>query len=146
MLYKNVQTCNVLIDFVDLRKSVEEVWDRFHPGNVALSAEEKMEVLQAFDAWIVRNGETFLQLHHHRHQAKLAAKALARVEALRTEDRVLALTQHVKPQTTETKTHFSVPFQKFRLWFMYTCSAIANHREQVVVLKKKKLHIKEIKA
>jgi hypothetical protein len=138
LLYKPINTCNVLIGYTELRRALAEVWDLFHPGQVELSADEREEVLFAFDTWIVKHGQSFLHRHYHQHLSRVEAATLARLETLRQQsDPVLALSAPALPKDTE-KAHFSVPFQSFRAWFLRTCDNIERYRVKVGHIDSKK--------
>ena len=139
LLFKSVGTCNVLIDYEDLRDSMEESWSLFHPGGVEMVADERFEVMSSFNAWIARHGTAYQHLHYHQAHAKLLADQLARIETLQTSsDPILALSTPEVSTSDANKLHFSVPFQRFRQWYMQTCAAIVKYRLIVGNEQKKK--------
>jgi hypothetical protein len=145
LLYKPINTCNVLIGYNELRRALAEVWDLFHPGGVELSEDEREEVLFAFDTWIVKHGQSFLHRHYHQHISRVETATLARLKSLRTKfDPVLALSAPDVPSEAD-KAHFSVPFQSFRVWFLRTCSNIERYRALQGHVEGKKLQPRNIK-
>ncbi len=116
---KESDSCDVLIEFVDLRILLEDALSVFQPLGQALSYEEKDEIVESCYAWLVQNGDAFLEAHYNNDTTRIAAATLARINHT-------AEAEEGKTQVT----NFSVPFQQFRLWFLSTGSAVVRYREQ----------------
>ena len=116
---KESDACDVLIEFVDLRILLEDALSVFQPLGQALSYEEKDEIVESCYAWLVQNGDAFLEAHYNNDTTRIAAATLARINHT-------AEAEEGKTQVT----NFSVPFQQFRRWFLSTGSAVVRYREQ----------------
>jgi hypothetical protein len=117
-----IETCNVLIEFFDLRALLEEALRVYRPLGQALTFEERQEVVESCYSWLLLHSDEFLSEHYNANQAKVSHALLVRKSSS------LALPD-AKPDPQEQDINYSVPFQKFRRWFNGTAAAVERYRE-----------------
>lgn len=116
---KEAASCDVLIEFFDLRILLEEALSVYQPLGQALSHEEKDEIVDSCYAWLVQHGDAFLESHYNHDTNRIAAATLARINHSQAAD-----------SGAVQSTNFSVPFQQFRRWFLSTGTAVTRYRQQ----------------
>jgi hypothetical protein len=124
---KDHTKCNVLIEFSDLRILLEEALNVYRPHNCALSSEERDEVVDSCYAWLTKHGDMFLDEHYNHDANKVAQATMARLLSSSVVELGAASTA---PATAGAySVNFSVPFQKFRRWFLTTAAAVDRYRD-----------------
>jgi hypothetical protein len=126
---KDYTKCNVLIEFSDLRIVLEEVLNVYQPHHLSLSLEERDEVVESCYAWLTKHGDMFLDEHYNHDANKVAQATLARLVSSSAVDVGTGAGGSTAVTAGAYSTNFSVPFQKFRRWFLTTAAAINRFRE-----------------
>ena len=107
---KAATECDVLVEFFDLRIMLEEVLFVYQPLGMPLSPEQKDSLVVSLYAWLAQHADALLDEHYHHDTNRIAAATLVRIEH--------SLPQASTADPTAQATNFSVPFQRFRSWFL----------------------------
>eukprot|EP01032_Pedospumella_encystans_P007530 gene7530-9027_t len=126
-------TCDVLVEFFDLRILLEEHLAQQKPYGRALSADEKSRIVDSCYHWVSGLGDEMLQKHYNQDSAKIAAATLVR----RTSSFSPPMSPFSKPFSGSMKAkrereriNFSVPFQEFRRWAQHSGGMLSGINPQ----------------
>jgi hypothetical protein len=126
-----VETCNVYVDFTDLRYLLEDALYVYQPCGQPLTSEERDELVHSCCQWMVlKNGKHSLRLRYHKsnHEtthAELVKLGLGESTSQPQSDTQLGPRHHQDGKNNNL--NFSAPFQMLRRWFVQAAVAIQRY-------------------
>jgi hypothetical protein len=148
LLSSDSLTCNILLDFYDLRMLMEELFSVYCPLDVPLTGEERDELVDSFYNWLMKNGKDLVEIHYDFDSAKIAnamMKVFGTTSLDKAPPRLLASgSSKMKSKSSRSfadpdslityENNFIVPFQQFRLWFSQASAAVFRYREACMII------------